>query len=409
MPLDDARPVVRFLLLTLLTNAISFGIIIPVTPDLVQELGHVNLSTATAIGGQLALTYAGFQFFFSPIMGNLSDRFGRRPVLLLAMFGLAIEFIVMAFAPDLLWLFIARALSGISGASNAPAQSSIADIVKPEQRTRMFGLLSAAFGVGFVIGPAIGGALGQIDLRLPFFVAALLAAINLVYGLVVGQETLKPENRRMFEWRRANALGSLLQVRRLPGILPIACVYFLWQVASLVYPLLWNYFTAARWGWSPGLIGASLAVVGLFMAMTNIVINPRISPRLGERKTALLGMACGAIGMFAYAFAPDGWMGFAIGPFMALQSLTHPALTAMMSRRARVDNQGEVQGFASSVMGLGALTAPLLLSPTQAWFTSGAAPFFFDGAAMFLAGCIALGAMTLLWLIGEQEKGQALT
>lgn len=403
MPQRDFPPVVRFLLLTMLTNAISFGIIIPVTPNLVQELGDIDLPAATAIGGQLALIYAAFQFVFSPIMGNLSDRFGRRPVLLLAMFGLAIEFIVMALAPNLLWLFIARALSGISGASNAPAQSAIADIVSPEQRTRMFGLLSAAFGVGFVIGPAIGGVLGDIDLRLPFFLAALLAAANLVYGLVAGEETLAPENRRSFEWRRANPLGSLMQVRQLRGILPIATVYFLWQLASLVYPLLWSYFSAARWGWSPAIIGVSLAVVGVFMAMTNILLNPRISPRLGERKTAMLGMTFGAFGMFAYGFAPLGWMAFAIAPLMALQSLAHPALTAMMSRRARVDNQGEVQGFASSVMGLGALVAPLLLSGVQAYFAGPASPLPFNGAGMVLAGCIALVGILLLWRIGEED------
>jgi DHA1 family tetracycline resistance protein-like MFS transporter len=396
-------PVLRFLLLTLLTNAISFGIIVPVTPELVMELGHIDLSAATAIGSQLALIYAAFQFFCSPIMGNLSDRYGRRPVLLFSLFGLAVEFIVMAFAPNLLWLFVARALSGISGASNASAQSAIADIATPEQRTRLFGLLSAAFGIGFVIGPAIGGVLGEYGLRLPFFAAALLAAANLIYGVMTGQETLKPENRRAFEWRRANPLGSLMQVRRLTGILPIALVYFLWQLASLVYPLLWNYFAAARWGWSPGMIGASLGVVGLCMAMTNIFVNPRISPRLGERKTALFGMVCGAIGMLAYAFAPYGWMAFGISIFMALQSLTHPALTAMMSRRAVADTQGEVQGFAASVMGLGSLAAPLILGTAQAWFTSGNAPFYFDGAAMALAGMIALIAVGLLWSLGERE------
>jgi DHA1 family tetracycline resistance protein-like MFS transporter len=403
MPLKDFPPVLRFLLLTLLTNAISFGIIVPVTPELVMALGQTDLSHATAIGGTLALTYAAFQFLFSPVMGNLSDRYGRRPILLFSLFGLAIEFIVMAFAPNLTWLFIARALSGISGASNASAQSAIADIATPEQRTRLFGLLSAAFGMGFVIGPAIGGVLGEFGVRLPFFAAALLATANLIYGYAAGQETLKPENRRRFEWRRANPLGSLMQVRHLPGILPIALVYFLWQLASLVYPLLWPYFAAARWGWSPGMIGASLGVVGLFMAATNIFVNPKISPKLGERKTALVGMTCGAIGMFAYAAAPLGWMAFPISAFMALQSLTHPALTAMMSRRAKADNQGEVQGFASSVMGLGALAAPLVLSPTQAWFTGANAPFYFDGAAMVLAGLIAVGAVLVLLAIGERE------
>ncbi|MEY2928296.1 MAG: hypothetical protein RL367_2773 [Pseudomonadota bacterium] len=403
MPLKDFPPVLRFLLLTMLTNAISFGIIIPVTPALVMQLGHTDLSHATAIGGRLALIYAVFQFVFSPVMGNLSDRFGRRPVLLFSLFGLALEFIAMAVSPNLIWLFAARGLSGLSGASNASAQSAIADIATPEQRTRLFGLLGAAFGIGFIIGPAIGGMLGNFGLRLPFLAAALLALANLVFGLLVGAETLKLENRRSFDWRRANPLGSLLQVRHLPGILPIALVYFLWQVASLVYPLLWNYFAAARWGWSPGMIGLALGVVGLFMAATNIFVNPRVSARLGERKTALLGMSFGAAGMFAYAAAPYGWMAFAISAFMALQALTHPALTAMMSRRATADNQGEVQGFASSVMGLGAMTAPAILSTTQAWFTGPNAPFYFDGAGMALAGMIAVVGAIALWSLGDSE------
>lgn len=403
MPLKDFPPVLRFLLLTMLTNAISFGIIIPVTPELVMQLGHTDLSHATAIGGRLALTYAAFQFVFSPVMGNLSDRFGRRPVLLFSLFGLAIEFIAMAVAPNLIWLFIARALSGLSGASNASAQSAIADIATPEQRTQLFGLLGAAFGIGFVVGPAIGGLLGSFGLRLPFLAAALLAVVNLIVGLMVGYETLQPENRRAFEWRRANPLGSLMQVRHLAGILPIAIVYFLWQVSSLVYPLLWNYFAAARWHWAPGTIGLALGVVGMFMAATNIFVNPKVSGRLGERKTALVGMTCGALGMFAYAVAPYGWMAFAISAFMSLQALTHPALTAMMSRRANANNQGEVQGFASSVMGLGAMAAPALLSTTQAWFTSANAPFYFDGAGLALAGMIAVVAVIILWMLGETK------
>ncbi len=403
MPFKDLPPVLRFLLLTMLTNAISFGIVIPVTPELVMQLGHTDLSHATAIGGRLALIYAVFQFLFSPLMGNLSDRFGRRPILLFSLFGLAIEFIAMAIAPNLLWLFIARAMSGLSGASNASAQSAIADIASPEQRTRLFGLIGAAFGIGFVIGPAIGGLLGSFGLRLPFLAAALLALGNLVFGLVVGTETLKPENRRRFEWRRANPLGSLMQVRHLSGILPIAIIYFLWQVSSLVYPLLWNYFAAARWGWSPGTIGAALGIIGFFMAMTNIFVNPRISGRLGERKTAIVGMVSGAVGMFAYALAPYGWLAVVIGAFMALQALTHPALTAMMSRRAAANNQGEVQGFASSVMGLGAMTAPAVLSTTQAWFTGPNAPVYFDGAGLALAGMIAVAAAIMLWLLGETK------
>jgi MFS transporter, DHA1 family, tetracycline resistance protein len=399
------RPEIRFLLFTLLVNAICFGIVVPVTPDLVMELGNVGTSEATAIGGWLALSYALFQFLFGPVIGNLSDRFGRRPVLLISLAGFVVEFAAMALAPTLAWLFFARILSGISGASNAPAQSAIADIAAPEDRARLFGLLSAAFGIGFVLGPAIGGILGEFGHRVPFYAAAVLTFGNFVYGLIACKETLKPENRRPFDWRRANPVGAFQQARKLPGIVPIAIVYFLWQLASLVYPLIWPYFVKARFDWSPGMIGLSLAQIGIGMALVNLFVNPRLLPKLGEVRTALVGLVCGTIGMFLYAAAPLSWMIFAIGMLMPLQSLVHPALTSMMSRHANATNQGEVQGFASSTMALGSVIAPVLFNPVQAWFTSDAAQVRFDGAALVVAGVIAIVAGVLLLAIRRREEG----
>ena len=392
-PLPSA---IRFLIATLFINAVCVGIIVPVTPTLVMELGASDLRHATSIGGWLAFLYAAFQFICSPIMGNLSDAYGRRPVLLFSLGGFAVEFWLMAVAPSLFWLFLARIFSGISGASNGPAQSSIADLATPEDRARLFSMLSAAFGIGFVIGPAVGGILGELGARVPFYAAATLVTVNFIYGLLKCEETLKPENRRPFDWRRANPFGALMQAVRIKGVIGIAAVYFLWQLASLVYPMIWNYFAMARWGWSPGLIGASLALVGLGMAGVNIFISPRLIPRIGERKAAMVGMGMGGIAMIGYAFTPYGWLAFLLIPLMALQSIAHPSLTAMLSRRGTATTQGEMQGFASSTMALGSLCAPALYFPLQSAFTGSQAVIHFDGAAMLAAGVIALLALALM-------------
>lgn len=395
---------IRFVLATILINAIGFGIITPVMPELVMELGDADLSEATAIGGTLALLYAGTQFLCGPLFGNLSDRFGRRPVLLGSLFGFSADFLILAFAPNLTWLYVGRILSGVFGASNAPAQSAIADMTPPDARPRLFGLIGAAFGIGFVIGPVIGGLLGEFGHRVPFFAAAALAAANCIYGFLVFPETMAKENRRPFELRRANPVGALLNIRKLPGILPIAVVYFLWQVASLIYPMTWNFFTLGRYGWSPGMVGASLSAVGLSMALVQTFLTGRAVGRYGERRTAMIGVGFGAAAMIAYAIIPYGWLGFAVIPILAMQSLAHPALTAMMSRRATADTQGEVQGFASSVMSLGAIVAPSLFNPLLAWFTGPDAPFVFWGAAFVVAAAFALVALVVLISLPPAER-----
>ena len=387
---------IKFVLATILINAIGFGIITPVLPELVMELGHADLSHATAIGGTLSLLYAGTQFLFGPLAGNLSDRFGRRPVLLGSLFGFSADFLILAFAPNLTWLYVGRFLSGIFGASNGPAQSAIADLTPPDARPRLFGLIGAAFGIGFVIGPVIGGLLGEFGHRVPFFAAAALAAANCVYGFLVFPETMARENRRPFDLRRANPVGALLNVRKLPGILPIAVVYFLWQVASLIYPMTWNFFAYGRYGWTSGMVGASLSAVGISMALVQTFVTGRAVRRFGERHTAMIGIGFGATAMLAYAVIPYGWLGFAAIPLLGLQSLAHPSLTAMMSRRATPDTQGEVQGFASSTMSLGAIVAPSLFNPLLAWFTGPDAPFVFWGAAFVVAALFALVALLVL-------------
>jgi MFS transporter, DHA1 family, tetracycline resistance protein len=400
-------PAIKFVLATMVINAIGFGIIVPVVPRLLMELSHAPIDRATAIGGFLSFTFAITQFFFSPILGNLSDRFGRRPILLGSLAGFSIDFFVLALAPTLTWVFIARAVSGMFGASNGPAQSVIADITAPEDRSRFFGLLGASFGIGFVLGPAIGGLLGEFGHRVPFFVAGTLAACNVLYGHFNLPETLKPENRRPFDWRRANPVGALLHVRKLPGILPISTIYFLWQLSSLVYPMTWAYFAIGRYGWTSGMVGASLAGVGLCMALAQIKALPRFVARFGERRTATIGITGAVTAMIGYAAATQSWMAIALLPLMASQSLVQPNLTAMMTRRADATTQGEVQGFASGIMALGSLVAPLLFNPLLAWFTSKNAPFIFHGAAFVLAALLGLACVPILLAMRPAARAES--
>ncbi len=385
-------------------NAMGFGIIVPVMPQLLLDLGAGSIDRATAIGGWLSLTFAAVQFICSPIVGNLSDRFGRRPILMLSVFGFAVDFLALALAPTLLWIFVARAISGMFGASNAPAQAAIADITAPEDRARFFGMVGAAFGIGFVLGPALGGLLGEVGPRVPFFVAAALAFGNFIYGFLKFPETLLPGNRRTFDWRRATPGGSLANLHKLPGIIPIASVYLLWQIASLVYPMTWPYVTMGRYGWSEAMIGFSLAFVGVCMALIQIFVLPRLVPKFGERKTALIGVLGAATTMALFAVATKGWMAVALIPGMAIQSLVHPNLTAMMTRRATANNQGEVQGFASAVMAVGALIAPVLFNPLLAWFTGPDAPFIFHGAAFVAAAIAGFACVPILMLMKPAER-----
>lgn len=398
---------IKFVLITIAINAMGFGIIIPVTPQLVMELGNARIDQATAIGGWLAFTFAAAQFVFSPVVGNLSDRFGRRPVLLGSLAGFAIDFIVLALAPTLAWVFAARLVSGMFGASNGPAQSVIADIAAPEDRARYYGLIGAAFGIGFVVGPAIGGLLGELGHRVPFYVAGGLAAANTLYGWFALPETLAVENRRPFEWRRANPVGALLKVRKLPGILPISTVYFFWQLSSLVYPMTWSYFGVGRYGWSNWTVGLSLAWFGIIMAFSQIILLPRVVARLGERRSALVGIAGAVVVMTGFALASEGWMVFALTPLVAISSLVQPSLTSMMTRRATASTQGEVQGFASGVMAIGSLLAPLMFNPLLAWFTGPAAPTHFWGAAFALAALFAIVCVPIMAMMAPARQGPA--
>jgi MFS transporter, DHA1 family, tetracycline resistance protein len=395
-PVPGTRRTLPFILATIFIDAMGFGIIMPVLPKLVMDIAGVGIADAIDIGAQIGLLMAICTFIAAPVLGNLSDRFGRRPVLLISLGGLAVDYVLLALANTLPLFFLARAISGIFGGSFAAAQAAIADITPPELRARNFGLVSAAFGIGFVAGPAIGGLIGNMDPRMPFYVAAAMAALNFVYGLTLFPETLAPERRRAFDWRRANPLGALRSLRGAPGMVGVVIVLTLWQIASLVYPLTWTFYAIAQLGWSAKMIGLSLSAVGIVIAIGQVGVTGPLVKRLGERDAASIGLVFAITGYLAYAFAGSTWLAFAILPVIALQAPVQPSLMAMISRRATPETQGEVQGISSMAMGLGSLVAPILLTGTMGWFTGPDAPVHFPGAAFIVASLFGLAALVMI-------------
>lgn len=410
MPVSErARsPATIFIVATILIDSIGFGVVIPVLPRLVMEVGQFDLAQATWMGGWLSVVYAAMQFLCGPLAGNLGDRFGRRPVLLLSLAGLSIDYLIMGFAPSLLWLFVGRLLAGVFGASFSPASAALADITPPEQRAKRFGLIGASFGIGFIIGPALGGLLGELDHRAPFYVAAALAGINFTFGLFFFPETLAKEYRRSFSLARANPVGALLSARKMRGVLGLAGILLLWNIASMIYPATWAYFAIAQYGWSNGMIGVSLVLAGVAMAIVQVKILGPVVARFRERRTAMIGTAVAATGYLTFALVPYTWVGLVVVAITGLQALVQPSITALMSQRAPADAQGEMQGFIGSLNAIGAIAGPLLFNPALAWFTSAEAPVRFPGAAFVIASAFALCAFTALAMtrkIRDQDAG----
>jgi DHA1 family tetracycline resistance protein-like MFS transporter len=395
---SGARPAAMvFIFITVLIDTIGFGIILPVTPQLIMQLTGEGVAQAAIYGGWLAFVFALLQFFAAPVIGNLSDRFGRRPVLLFSLFAFGLDYLVMGFAPTLAWLFIGRAVAGIAGASYTTAYAYIADISPPEKRAQNFGMIGAAFGTGFVVGPAIGGLLGELGPRAPFFVAAGMALLNFVYGYFILPETLVPGSRRRFDWKRANPVGTLLELRKYPVVLGLAGAMFLWQLGHQVLPNTWAFYTIYKFNWSAAAIGYSLAFVGVIMAISQGLLTGVLVRRLGEHRAALIGLVFGALCYLGYAFATQGWMMYVSMLAWFLGALAYPAMNAMMSHQVPASAQGELQGGVASLYSFSSILGPPMMTGLFGYFSSGQAPVQFPGAAFFCAALLT-GVGLLLYL-----------
>ncbi len=401
-----------FLFMVILLDIIGLGIIIPVLPQLLIELTGLAKNEVAIRGGFLLLVYAAMQFIMSPILGGLSDRFGRRPVILFSLLGYGFDFTLMALAPTYAWLFVGRMLSGAFAATYATAYAFIADTSPPEKRAGNFGILGAAFGIGFILGPLLGGVLGDIDTRLPFFAAAAIAFANFIYGFFILPESLAPENRRKFDIRRANPLGSLLQIRSYPIVLGVLLTYFLMQFAHNSLPAIWSYYSTVKFNWSPLDIGFSLTYVGVTAAFVQGWLVRKVIPIIGERKAVYIGLVTMTFSFMGYAFmTPTGSWVYVWITVGAAGGFMMPAMQGLMSRATPENAQGELQGAIASVMSITMLTSPITMTYIFDQYTAPGADPFFPGMPFLVAGIILVSCTIPFWLtmqkadLRERAKG----
>ena len=385
-----------FIFITMLIDVTGLGIIIPVLPKLIMELSGESLSSAARYGGWMIFAYASMQFIFSPILGGLSDQYGRRPVLLFSLLGFGIDYIVLGFAPTLAWLFVGRLIAGITGASFTTAGAYIADVSPPEKRAQNFGLIGAAFGLGFIMGPVLGGFLGEYGARVPFFVSAGLTLINWLYGYFVLPESLLPENRRPFEWSRSNPINSLLNLRRYPIVLGLVLPNVLIMIAGFATQSTWTFYCMDKFGWTEKMVGLSLGFVGVMAALVQGGLTRAIIPKLGNYRSISVGLVLYGIGFVLYALADQGWMMFAVTALASLGGIAMPALQGVMSNQVPMNEQGELRGALTSVMSLTSVVGPLIMTQLFGYFTSSAAPIQLPAAPFWLAAALIFSSWLLV-------------
>ncbi|MGH0028550.1 MAG: TCR/Tet family MFS transporter [Myxococcota bacterium] len=402
---EPGRHALAFVFITVLIDMIGFGIVIPVVPELIMELTGEDLPQAAVYGGWLLFLFALMQFFMAPVIGNLSDRFGRRPILLLSLAAYGLDYALMGLAPTLAWLFVGRLVAGIVGGSYVTANAYIADVSAPEDRAKNFGLVGAAFGLGFILGPVIGGLLGEYGARLPFFVAAGMAVANVVYGFVVLPETLPASERRPFSLARANPVGAIGQVRRYPVAFGLLGVYLLYMIAHDANPSVFNYYTMLKFGWGEREVGLALGLVGVMITLVQGVLIRVVIPWLGEVRSVYAGYLLLSAGFLGFAFAGNGWvMLLCIVPW-SLGEIATPALRGIMANQVPDNAQGELQGALTSVASLTAIGAPILLTRLFHHFTADPGGLYFPGAAFFAAGAMVLGALSVFaWVTGLRTQ-----
>ena len=395
---------IGFIFITLLIDITGWGIIIPVVPKLIEELIHADIREAAKYGGWLSFAYAFIQFVFSPLVGNLSDKYGRRPIILISLFGFAVDYIFLALSPNIWWLFVGRIIAGITGASVTTASAYIADISTDEDRSKNFGLIGAAFGLGFIIGPVLGGVLGHYGSRVPFYAAAGLCMINFIYGYFILPESLTKENRREFSWKRANPISSFKFLKKHPEISTLTTALILIYIAGHAVQSNWSYFTMYKFDWTERMVGISLGVVGLMVGLVQGLLIRWVNPRIGDQKSIYYGLALYAVGMLLYAFATDGWMMLLFTIPYCLGGICGPALQSVITKSVKPNEQGELQGALTSLMSGTAIIGPPIMTNLFSYFTHDTAPFQFAGAPFLLAFVLMVVSIFIIYSAFNKKK-----
>ncbi|MDB6078634.1 MAG: tetracycline resistance efflux pump [Akkermansiaceae bacterium] len=398
------QPAIIFIFITLFLDIFGIGVIVPVLPKLVEQLQGGNVQAAAHSVGWLGALYALMQFIFSPVLGSLSDRFGRRPVILMSLFGSGIDYLVLAWAPTIGWLYLARIISGITAANFSAASAYIADVTPPEKRAAGFGIIGAAFGLGFIAGPAIGGMLGAHGPRMPFYVAAGITLVNWLYGAFVLPESLPADKRRPFTWASAHPVKALMALRRWPLVMGLAGTHFLTNLAGNIYPALWVLYTGARYGWDSKQVGLSLALVGVMAAIVQAGLAGKVIKVIGERRGIYLGLLAMALAMFCYGTATEGWMIYGIILIGSIGGIGAPATQSMISQAVPADEQGAVQGALNSIVSVAGIIAPLLWTALFSWGLATSNTLHIPGLPFYGAALVSLAAAFTAWLAFQKAK-----
>ncbi len=393
-----------FIFITLIIDITGWGIIIPVAPKLIEELIGGDISLASKYGGYLVLMYASMQFIFASVMGGLSDKFGRRPIILASLIGFSINFLIQAIAPNIFWLFVGRIFSGITGASITTATAYIADVSTEKDRAKNFGLIGVAFGLGFIIGPVLGGFLGHYGARVPFYAASALCLVNFVFGYFLLPESLDKNHRRDFDWKRANPFGALLRLKKYPQILNLIVALVLVYIAGHAIQTNWPFFTIFKFNWDSKMVGLSLGVSGIMAILVQGGLIRYLNPRIGNERSIYYGLSIYAIGMLMLAYAQKEWMMFAILIFYGLGGIAGPALQSVISTQVPKNEQGELQGTLASLMSLTSMIGPPLMTNLFFYFTHNSAPFQFAGAPFFLGFILMFTSVFFVYFAFEKKK-----
>ncbi|WP_313265477.1 TCR/Tet family MFS transporter [Sphingobacterium sp.] len=398
------KAAVGFIFITLLIDITGWGIILPVVPKLVAELIHGDMTEAATYGGWLGFAYACTQFICAPLVGNLSDRYGRRPILLISLLGFGLDYLLLALAPSIGWLFVGRILAGLTGASISTASSYIADVSTDETRTKNFGLIGAAFGLGFIIGPVMGGVLGHYGARIPFYVASVLCLLNFLYGYFILPESLDRTKRRPFEWKRANPVGSLKLLAKHPKISSLVVALILVYIGLHAVQSNWHFFTMYKFDWSERSVGLSLGVLGLLLGLVQGVLIRWTAPKLGEQKSIYYGLIFYALGLLLFSFAAEGWMMLLFLILYSLGGICGPSLQSMISKSIPANQQGELQGALTSLVSATSIVGPPMMTNLFYYFTHDKAPFQFSGAPFLLASILMMLSAVIIYSTSKKAK-----